>query len=124
MSLEEIETRKPSLEIAKKIGIGVMLAIIIFTVYVVFTMITTSQEIQLEEVGTVIFLIGGIYLVIGSVRDLFGSIIVQKIRKKDVNKRFQSKESEYFYGFGKAGEDVVAGIGLVLLSFLTSIIIP
>ena len=80
----------------------------------------SSTVIDVKNVSTILFLLGGIFLIIGSFRDFFNSIILRKIMKKDVSDYLKSEEANYFYGYGVGGEDVVAGFILIVMSIFIS----
>ncbi len=118
MSLtDQFSPRNPTLQIGKKIAFGLFLSVMIIIIFSIFA----SEAITKEILGTTLLLMGGVFFLVGSIRDVFSSIIIQKIRKKDINNYFQSDEANYFFGFGKAGEDVVSGVGLIFLSIISSI---
>ncbi len=120
MSLEDqINQRNPVLEISKKTLFGFGLSVAIVILYSV----VNSVDITNDSLSTTLFLMGGVFLLVGAMRDVFGSLIVRKIRKKDINEYLQSDEIEYLFGFGIAGEDVVSGVGLIILSIFASIIL-
>jgi len=117
MSLTEPkEPRKASKQITIKVG----LALIIGTIALMFSSVVSSTAINVLAVSTMLFLLGGILLILGSFRDFFNSLILQKIMKKDVNKYLISEKANYFYGFGVGGEDIVAGFILIVLSIVIS----
>ncbi|MHA1940374.1 MAG: hypothetical protein ACXACP_07370 [Candidatus Hodarchaeales archaeon] len=108
------EPRNPKKEISKKVGIGVIIGIIIL----IIASVLSSTALELRLVSGVFFLLGGIYFIIGSFRDFFNSIIIRKVLKKDINEYLASEDANYFRGYGVAGEDVVAGFFLIVISIL------
>lgn len=116
---DQITQRNPTIEITKKTLFGFFLS---FGIVILHSLLSSS-DITKESLGTVLFIMGGVFLLVGSLRDVFGSIIIRKIRKQDINEYLQSEEVKYLFGFGIAGEDVVSGVGLIFLSILTSIVL-
>ena len=117
MSLTEPkEPRKAWKHIAFKVGIG----LIILIIALVFSSIISSTEIRTNDVSTSLFLLGGVFLIIGAFRDFFNSVVLRKIMKKSVDGYLKSEEANYFYGYGVGGEDVVAGFILIVISILFS----
>ena len=117
MSLTEPkEPRRAWKHIAFKVGIG----FIIVTIALVFSSLISSTAINSSAVSTTLFLLGGIFLIVGSFRDFFNSIVLRKIMKKDVADYLDSEEANYFYGYGVGGEDVVAGFILIVISIFFS----
>jgi len=112
--VEPITQRQPAVEIGKKVGFGMIISVVI----VIVSSFITSAPITNTNIGMGFFLTGGLFLLIGSLRDIFGSLIAQKIRKRNVNNYFKSEEASYLWGFGVPAEDVVAGGCLIILSIL------
>lgn len=108
------EPRNPKKEISKKVGIGLVIGIIVL----IIASILSSTALEMRLVSGVFFLLGGIYFIVGSFRDFFNSIIIRKIMKKDVNEYLTSEDANYFRGYGVAGEDVVAGFFLIVISVI------
>lgn len=113
--MEAILEPNPRVEIIKKIAFGITISIII----VIIDIVLNRKEFSFNEVGLVLFLTGGIFLVIGGFRDILESIVIRKVRGQNISDYLSSSKRDYFYGFGKAGEDVVAGTFLIILSFIT-----
>ncbi|NHJ01354.1 MAG: hypothetical protein EAX86_04385 [Candidatus Heimdallarchaeota archaeon] len=113
--MEVIFKRDPRFEIAKKVGFGILASFFIL----VINILLNQKEFSFSELGLVLFLIGGLFLVVGGLRDFLESIVIRKVRGQDINEYLSSPQRDYFYGFGKAGEDIVAGAFLILFSFLT-----
>ncbi|MFX0184673.1 MAG: hypothetical protein ACFE95_16445 [Candidatus Hodarchaeota archaeon] len=116
--VEPITHRRPMVEIGKKTGFGILVSLLI----VFISSFITSAPLTNTNIGMGFFLTGGLFLLIGSLRDIFGSLIAQKIRKKNVNNYFKSEEASYLWGFGVPAEDVMAGGCLIILSILISVV--
>jgi hypothetical protein len=112
--MEAFSPRDPKKEISKKIILGVSLSIVL----IVFYAIITQNSISSEIFGLAFFFMGGIFLVIGGIRDIFGSFLIKMLRG-EIKSSTESEETGYLYGFGKAGEDVIAGGFLVFLAFIS-----
>ncbi|MFX0124464.1 MAG: hypothetical protein ACFFAE_12550 [Candidatus Hodarchaeota archaeon] len=113
------EIRKPLIEILKKTGLAIVLNIIIVLIYLFLYDIPFSYRI----IGLGFFLVGGIFLTLAGLRDILGSLFVQRILDKDKNANINRSESEYFHGFGKAGEDVIVGIIMIIFSIIITSIL-
>ncbi len=111
--------RNPKKEITLKIGLGFIIAFVLVVIYIIFT----GETISFELLGMFFFFIGGIFFIIGGTRDFFESIIISRLRGKQTNSILKSTNTEYLYGFGKPGEDIIAGITLIFLSLMCWMII-
>ncbi|MFX0211510.1 MAG: hypothetical protein ACFFDT_36370, partial [Candidatus Hodarchaeota archaeon] len=108
-------TRSSTKEISKKISIGLILSLTILILYGIFS----GEPISLDIIGICFFLIGGILLVIGGLRDIFESVLVAMIKGKRKESFNPTTDPDYLFGFGVAGEDVIAGSGLIILAVLS-----
>jgi hypothetical protein len=79
----------------------------------------TGSTFSFETLGQGLFLMGGIFLAIGGIRDVFGSLLVKKLLNRRNEEEPDSLDPEYLFGFGIAGEDVLAGTILIVISILT-----
>ena len=113
--MEAVFERNPRLEIAKKIIFGLGAS----TVILIINMVLSSKEFSISDLGLVLFLTGGVFLALGGLRDFFESIVIRKVRGQDLNEYANSPKSDYFYGFGVAGEDIVTGVFFLFFSFVT-----
>ncbi|MFX0170522.1 MAG: hypothetical protein ACFE9L_01250 [Candidatus Hodarchaeota archaeon] len=111
--MEALAPRDPKKEVSKKIILGISLSLVLIVLYAIIS----GNSISPEIFGLAFFFMGGIYLVVGGIRDIFGSFLI-KMLKGEIESTLESEEAHYFYGFGKAGEDVVAGVFLVFLAFV------
>ena len=116
--MEVIFERNPKIEIAKKVvfGLAASLGILIINILI------TQKDFSFSDLGFLLFLIGGLFLALGGVRDFLESIVIRKVRGQDINEYLSSPQRDYFYGFGKAGEDIVSGVFFIFLSFLIVLI--
>ena len=113
--MEAVLERNPRFEIFKKVAFGFTICIVI----VIIDIVLNRKEFSFSEFGLVLFLAGGIFLVVGGFRDILESIVIRKVRGENITDYLSSPKRDYFYGFGKAGEDIVAGTSLIVLSFIT-----
>ncbi|MFX0014973.1 MAG: hypothetical protein ACFFB2_07620 [Promethearchaeota archaeon] len=112
--MNTVPQNKPRKGIALKISCGLFFTI---TLIVVHTSLT-REIISFELLGMAFFFIGGIFFIIGGTRDFFESLIISRLR----GKKTVSPNTIYLHGFGKAGEDIIAGILLIALSLICWII--
>ncbi|MFX1505635.1 MAG: hypothetical protein ACFFDC_05925 [Promethearchaeota archaeon] len=94
-----------------KVGFGVFLSLFLIIVYSDKAQIPPSFRL----LGLCNFLIGGIFLIFGGLRLFFGPAYIE-ILKNDSGELFTSLETEFLCGFGKSGEDLVAGLIILLIS--------
>lgn len=111
----ESERRNALKEIFKKVCLGIILNILILISY----LILNSETFSFETFGLGFFLIGGIFLVVGGIRDIMGSIMWHKISARENKAYLKNIDSGYLYGFGKTGEDVLSGFVLIIISIVT-----
>ncbi|MFX0050702.1 MAG: hypothetical protein ACFFAJ_06100 [Candidatus Hodarchaeota archaeon] len=114
--MESIHKRNPTIEILKKVGAGIALSIFILIIY----LILNGESFTFQALSLGVFMIGGMFLVIGGLRDIFGSVLISRLKGQEIEDYMNSPNGEYLFGFGKAGEDVIAGFVLLFISFLIS----
>ncbi|MFW9902713.1 MAG: hypothetical protein ACFFFH_00155 [Candidatus Thorarchaeota archaeon] len=99
------------IRISIKVGFGIILSFFIEFVY--------SNKAQINHsfrlLGLCNLVIAGFFLIFGGLRLFFGSAYIE-ILKNDNGEPFSSLESEFLCGFGKSGEDLVAGLIILLIS--------
>ncbi|MFX0204449.1 MAG: hypothetical protein ACFFDT_00570 [Candidatus Hodarchaeota archaeon] len=100
-----------------KVGFGIILSLFVVIVYSDKAQISPSFRL----LGLCNFLIGGIFLIFGGLRLFFGPAYIE-ILKNDNGELFTSLETEFLCGFGKSGEDLVAGLIILLISIMLMII--
>lgn len=116
--MEPQSQRNPIKEILLKVSLGFIISLVLVAVYIVFT----GEEITSEIIGVFFFFIGGMLFIIGGTRDFFESIIITKLRGKQTDSILESNNNKYLFGFGKPGEDVIAGGTLIFLALICWII--
>lgn len=94
-----------------KVGFGIFLSLFVAIVYSDKALISPSFRLF----GLCNFLIGGIFLIFGGLRLFFGPAYIE-ILKDDSGEFFTSLQTEFLCGFGKSGEDLVAGLLILLMS--------
>ncbi|UCG04043.1 MAG: hypothetical protein JSW11_08655 [Candidatus Heimdallarchaeota archaeon] len=117
--MKDQSQRNPEKEIVQKISIGFIVALTLVTLYIIFT----RESISFEILGMFFFFIGGIFFIIGGTRDFFESIIITKLRGKQTNTILEPTSTKYLYGFGKPGEDIIAGSILIFVSLVCWMIV-
>ena len=113
--MEEQLDRNPTYFILKKFSIGLILSIF----FVFFYLLLSRTSFSFELISTAFFIFGGIFFIMGGLRDFFDSIFFKKIRGRNIQ---QSIDENYLYGFGIAGEDILVGFLLILTSLISSAI--
>ncbi len=115
--MEELLPRKPLNEVTRKFIIGCILSL----VFIIFYLVLSKIEFTPDLVTLTFFIFGGIFFIIGGVRDFLESIVYKMIRGKQVESFREPIDSNYLYGFGKAGEDVIVGFIFIMFSILSSL---
>ena len=116
--MEDPSPRNPLYEITRKFSIGCILSFVFIIIY----LFMSGTEFTSDVLTLTFFIFGGIFFIIGGVRDFLESIIYKVIRGRGIERVRNSINKNYLYGFGKAGEDVIAGFLLIILSIITSFI--
>jgi hypothetical protein len=114
--MEDLSPRNPLNEIIRKFGIGCILSFVFIIIY----LLMSGTEFTPDVLTLTFFIFGGIFFIIGGVRDFLESVIYKVIRGRGIEKVRDSIDKDYLYGFGKAGEDVIAGFLLIILSVIIS----
>jgi hypothetical protein len=97
-----------------KVGFGIVLSLFVEILYSDKAQIYPSFRLF----GLSSFLIGGIFLIFGGLRLFFGPAYIEVITDQDSGQLVSSLQSEFLCGFGKSGEDLVAGLILLLISLV------
>jgi len=99
-------------KILLKVGLGVILSLLVQIVYIDFTRVNSSFRI----LGLCNFFVGGCFLLIGGFRLFFGTSYLEEVHNED--NRVYLSLTDYMCGFGKPGEDVLAGLILIIMSLI------
>lgn len=95
-----------------KTGFGLILGILIEIVYSNRAQINHSFRL----LGVCSFLVGGMFLIFGGLRLFFGPAYFEILTDEESGELLLSLEKEFLCGFGKSGEDLLAGLLVLLLS--------
>lgn len=110
--MDQLYKRNPKKEIIKKIIIAIASALLFLVIYALIYRINITSD----EFGLMFFLLGGIFFVIGGIRDLTESISVKKIRGDNLS--VETDKESHLYGFGETGEDFLTGAFLIILALI------
>ncbi|UCG00949.1 MAG: hypothetical protein JSW11_15195 [Candidatus Heimdallarchaeota archaeon] len=95
-----------------KVGFGLFLGLLVEIVYSDRARINPS----LRLLGLCNFLVGGIFLIFAGLRLFFGPAYIEVITDGESGELFSSLETEFLCGFGKSGEDILAGLIIFVIS--------
>ena len=109
-----VQPRKSYITLIKifiKTGFGLILSIFIEIVYSNRAQINHSFRL----LGFCSFLVGGIFIIFGGLRLFFGPAYLEVLTDEN-GELLLSLEKEFLCGFGKSGEDLLAGLLILLIS--------
>ncbi|MFX1249883.1 MAG: hypothetical protein ACFFBQ_21025 [Promethearchaeota archaeon] len=106
--------RKSNITLIKvliKVGIGISLGLFVLIVYSDIA----NKDFSFRLLGLCNFLVSGLFLSFGGLRLFFVPIFLDRINNEEIAKYI---EMQSMCGFGNSGEDILAGLILLVVSLI------